>query len=1254
MKKLIYILIPVFASYLLISVFYYSIGTSRASALTSSPASLGAILVNTLEDELNNDGDCSLREALESANTNSEVDTCSSGDVLTDTITFDIAGTIVVNSQLEVTAGGPLVINGGEVITISGGGTTRVWWVEEESDITFEQLDILDGESALGGGLYNNLGNVTIVNDKFTNNHSNQCGGMFNLGTVKIIDSEFLGNNADGWSGAICNNGTMSISNSDFIANTTLHSTGAISNNGSLTVDNCSFLDNAGEAVGGISSFGKLAVTHSTFSGNSGSYGGGMSAAGETTIIDSTFSGNIAGWGAGIASGYYGYGDTTIINTTITGNSADSGSGVYNNGNTTIINSTISGNVASVRGGGIFTSAASGLDTKPFTLNIVYSTISDNSAPEGGGIFNYAQTVLLSSIIANSITGSDCQINLGSITDAGHNLDTDGTCGLIPANGSLPNSVPLLGLLQDNGGATFTQALLPGSPAIDAGDNAHCPQFDQRGMYRPIDGDAIIGASCDIGSYEAGGSLLTVDTLEDELNSDGDCSLPEAIQAANTNSSVDMCGSGNSLFDMIIFVVFGDVDLDDPLLVTNSGELMINGDDYIHIDGGGTTNVLAIEPGAALRLFNLAIENGNSSGNGAGINNQGDLVISHSLLFGNFGVYGGGIYNSGSLAIYNSTFFENSAQSGGGIQNWGTLAITNSTFYANTAIDAAGGIDNWGELELINSTISQNSAAGGAGIYAGQPGSVMIINTIVADNQGGDCYGTITDGGHNLDSDGTCNLIPAQGSLPTTDPLLGLLQDNGGAILTQALLTDSPAIDAGDNDHCPAIDQRSYPRPMDGDEDGIPVCDIGAYENSLGHLLVNTLTDTVEPDGYCSLREALNAANTNTLVEDCGQGDTLTDTIYFSVQGTITITNQLTVQSGGPLVVDGGNEIKISADGSGRVWWVEPGGELTLQQLVVADAFVYEKSGGGLYNDSGTVTLLDCKFLSNTAEIGGGIYNDSGSVILRDCVFMSNTTEWGGGGAIENQGTLDISNCSFTENIASGGWGGAIENWGTITVTNSTFSNGYGYWCGGICNMGNGVISNSTFSENISGGSGGGLCNDGSLTFINNTVSNNSTSVEAGGGIFNTGTMTMTNSTIASNSAPSGGGVNSGSGITMVNTIIAGNTGGDCAGAITDAGHNLDSDGTCVLNPALGSLPNTDPLLGPLRDNGGSTLTRALLESSPAIDAGDNSQCPLTDQRGFPRPFDGDQDELAVCDIGAYEYQGPPLQIFLPLILKFY
>lgn len=173
-------------------------------------------------------------------------------------------------------------------------------------------------------------------------------------------------------------------------------------------------------------------------------------------------------------------------------------------------------------------------------------------------------------------------------------------------------------------------------------------------------------------------------------------------------------------------------------------------------------------------------------------------------------------------------------------------------------------------------------------------------------------------------------------------------------------------------------------------------------------------------------------------------------------------------------------------------------------------------------------------------------------------------------------------------------------------------------------------------------GLGGGINNDsaGSLTVSNSTFSGNFGGL-AGGGISAGGAVTVTSSTFYSNTA--GGLVNGGSNVvTVKNTIVANNTSYNCSGTITSLGHNLESANTCGFS-AAGDLPNTNPLVGRLANNGGPTLTHALLPGSSAINAGTNAGCPATDQRGVPRP------QFGTCDIGAFEFV---VRLYLPLVIK--
>ena len=141
----------------------------------------------------------------------------------------------------------------------------------------------------------------------------------------------------------------------------------------------------------------------------------------------------------------------------------------------------------------------------------------------------------------------------------------------------------------------------------------------------------------------------------------------------------------------------------------------------------------------------------------------------------------------------------------------------------------------------------------------------------------------------------------------------------------------------------------------------------------------------------------------------------------------------------------------------------------------------------------------------------------------------------------------------------------------------------------------------------------------------------------------------MRNTTVSGNSGVGGGIYHSSGSTTFKNTIVANSpSGGTCfyenqAQPINDGGYNLDSDNTCGFSTNNNSLSGVDPMLGLLADNGGPTLTHALLEGSPAIDQ-DNSFSATTDQRGLPRPSDfvGIANAADGGDIGAFELQAPP------------
>lgn len=362
-------------------------------------------------------------------------------------------------------------------------------------------------------------------------------------------------------------------------------------------------------------------------------------------------------------------------------------------------------------------------------------------------------------------------------------------------------------------------------------------------------------------------------------------------------------------------------------------------------------------------------------------------------------------------------------------------------------------------------------------------------------------------------------------------------------------------------------------------------------------ITVNTTVDENGTGANCSLREAVNAANTDAAFGGCTAGAGA-DTINFSALFNTAQTIQTSVAQ---LVIS--STITINGPGANL---------LTLQNVIPAGANsrVFQVQTAAILNLSGvTVT--------------GG-----------------NTSAGNGGGGLLVSGVANLTNVQVTGNVADGYGGGLIyETAGTnSTITNST-------------------ISNNSSNGSIAGGGGAGIDNSANLTIVNSTISGNikTSATGNGGGLYNFGgTVTITNSTITDNQAAgtgSAGGVSRfGGTVTVRNTIIAKNrnnsTTPDVGGAFTSSGYNLIG----TLGTATGftgtadqtGVSNTNAGLGVLANNSGQTPTHALIAGSFAIDKGTNFGS-TTDQRGLARTFDQPSIGNAVggngTDIGAFEIQ---------------
>jgi CSLREA domain-containing protein len=431
----------------------------------------------------------------------------------------------------------------------------------------------------------------------------------------------------------------------------------------------------------------------------------------------------------------------------------------------------------------------------------------------------------------------------------------------------------------------------------------------------------------------------------------------------------------------------------------------------------------------------------------------------------------------------------------------------------------------------------------------------------------------------------------------------------------------------------------------------------------------------------------------------------------FHIKGTWKVTvSDLTIQNGQapagknfPMgYVDWENLAGKGANGGGILNF---NGRLTLKALQIVDCAAGEGGkaeilvgsgghGGGIYN-TGTVEVDHCEILKNKAGNsgncynlygyggsftiksgnGGGIYNNQGEVTLTHCQINNNSAGYGtiggawvggdGGGICSQEGSLTIQTSSIQKN--GSGWGGGDYE-----------DPGPGGWGGGIyITTGELYLESCTISENRTGrgscysdgGPGGGIaCRDSETKILNCTISSNFTGYGdrygPGGGIYQGGgKLSLLHCTITRNrvGAPSGySWGDRGGGICgnpyMKNTILYNNRvgayayGPNCYGTIHSLGYNLIGDTRdCTIEGSIvGNIIGQIPKLGDLADNGGPTMTHALAIGSPAIDAADPDSVTAADQRGVPRPADGNGDGMARADIGAYERSFPAVEIVSP------
>ena len=397
----------------------------------------------------------------------------------------------------------------------------------------------------------------------------------------------------------------------------------------------------------------------------------------------------------------------------------------------------------------------------------------------------------------------------------------------------------------------------------------------------------------------------------------------------------------------------------------------------------------------------------------------------------------------------------------------------------------------------------------------------------------------------------------------------------------------------------------------------------------------NIVVTSNADSGAGTLRAAVATANGN------NQADTITFNLPAGSR-TITLLSEIEFTEATNTTIDGGSLVTVSGGNATRVFRVsgyESGGytlatSLSINRLTVSNGNAAEfASGGGIDSDVGTLSVTNSTFSNNSASSGGGIYNSSGRLSVTNSTFSNNSAEFTGGGIVTygagshaGTGTLNITDSTISGNTAVFGAGGIDNSRGTLSVTDSTISN------------------NSVTHQGDTRYGGGGIRSAGSSTIENSTISGNSAYV--GGGILNgDGTTNIRSTTITSNTAAA----NQGAGVasygdnrtfTVVgNSIIAANSTTDVdlfsgsVNSFTSEGYNVIGDGNATgdFNTTGDQRGVTDPKLGSLQNNGGPTMTHALLTGSPAINNGSTTLA--TDQRGVSRP------QGAADDVGAFELE---------------
>ncbi len=864
------------------------------------------------------------------------------------------------------------------------------------------------------------------------------------------------------------------------------------------------------------------------------------------------------------------------------------GGAVLNQGNLTLTDNILTGNTATTSGGAVMNVG---------TLSISGSELSNNTAPTGGAILNQGTLTVATSTLARnrSTNNGSALLNDGTASLANSTFAENRGTGAIFTGAAAQTTINNSIIGNNTLASSSTSSDFAGASVVVAssGNNLIGPG-GSGGLSNGTNGNLVASTvtALGVGTFgDYGGMTKTVPLL----------STSPALNAANVAlvSTVDQRGAlrdatpdigAFEVLQRFVVTTLTDENNGTVLSTAGTGTSLREAIDFANRNPGEDT--ITVDLAGTIQLNGTQLpsltQNVTLTGSRAGVRvdagGQSRVLqvapgvqasVTRMTLANGRADLGAGVLNAGTLSLSESTVSGNTATSeGAGIFNSGNLSLTNSTVTNNSAGVAGGGIKNTGSLTVLHGTISGNTADLGGGITSaasgpGQPGVTTLNNSIVGGNFQSDGI-TPNDlaGSTPVSSTSRSNLIGPGGSGGLIDGSNGNTITNSVSALglSELLFYGGPTQTIALLPTSPAVNRASVSLGTFQDQRSAP----RDSQPDIGayELLPRIVITTLtdENDGTIDPRQ--------------GTGTSLREAIAFS--NSSVSAEHLDFATNGTILLNG-----------------------TQLPTIVSDLTVTGPVNG---------LIIDGQQLSRIFEVASGVNVALSQLTLRN----GRTSTWGG--AIYNDGLLSLERMTLLNNSASQK-GGAIQNFrnGMLSIVDSTLSgNSSPVSAGAVMNYGTLSLANSTLTGNSAGAAAGVLYNTSSATMdiVNTTFAGNSAGNLAAA-IFNGGNLSVKNVTMQSNRSSSGAGAilsSSFATMTVWNSIFAtsmvfGNYSG---------GNNLFDD--FGFNP-LG--------LGALGPYGGPTATIPLLAGSPAINAGNTSVAPFTDQRGLIRD--------SQADIGAYE-----------------